>query len=203
MPETIFRVVLPLYAVLALGGLLVRRSLVRRRIGHDPVVIRPFRHSGAAASWLERVLVLAAIVSCLDIVLNAAAPAFVSSRLAVPLLRDLPVVGWTGLTLMMAGLLVCSVAIGHMGTSWRMGVDRDHPGDLVTRGIYHRVRHPIYSGLMLIVCGLAGVTADALSIAVAAAAFVGLPVQARLEEEFLAGRYGEVYAEYRQKTRRF
>lgn len=41
MPEIIFRFVLPLYAVLALVGLLVRRSLVRRRIGHDPIVIRP------------------------------------------------------------------------------------------------------------------------------------------------------------------
>ena len=203
MREIIFRFVLPLYAVLALTGLLVRRSLVRRRIGHDPVVIRPLSNAGTAASWLELVLVVATIVSLTDIALNAVVPDLVARRLAIPLLRDSAVAGWTGLFLMTAGLVVCIVAIGHMGTSWRMGVDREHPGDLVTRGIYGRVRHPIYSGVMLVVCGAAGVTGDVLSVAVAVAALVALPVQARLEEEFLAGRYGEVYSEYRQKTRRF
>ena len=82
-------------------------------------------------------------------------------------------------------------------------MDRAHPGALVTGGIYGRVRHPIYTGVMLIVCGAAAVTGDLLAIAVAAAAVVGLPVQARLEEEFLAARHGDVYTEYRQRTRRF
>ena len=189
--------------MLALTGLLVRRSRVRRRIGHDPIVIRPLSNAGTAASWLELVLVVAAIVSVTDIALNALVPDLVASRLAIPLLRGFAAAEWTGLFLMTAGLVVCGVAIGHMGTSWRMGVDREHPGDLVTRGIYRRVRHPIYTGVMFIVCGAAAVTADVLSIPVAAATFVSLPVQARLEEEFLAGRYGEVYAEYRQNTRRF
>jgi protein-S-isoprenylcysteine O-methyltransferase Ste14 len=202
VPEIIFRFILPLYGVLVVVGLLVRRSLVRRQIGHDPIVLRPLRNTGTA-SWLEQVLVVCAIVLITDIVLNAVAPDVVSQRLAVPLLRGFAPAQWSGLLLMTAGLVVCGVAIGHMGTSWRMGVDREHPGDLVTRGIYRRVRHPIYTGVMLIVCGAAAVTADALSIPVAAATLVALPVQARLEEEFLAGRHGEVYAEYRQNTRRF
>jgi protein-S-isoprenylcysteine O-methyltransferase Ste14 len=202
VPEIIFRFVLPLYGVLVVVGLLVRRSLVRRQIGHDPIVIRPLRNTGTA-SWLEQVLLMCAIVLVTDIVLNAVAPDAMSQRLAVPLLRGFAPAQWTGLFLMTAGLVVCGVAIGHMGTSWRMGVDREHPGDLVTRGIYRRVRHPIYTGVMFIVCGAAAVTADVLSIPVAAVTLVSLPVQARLEEEFLAGRHGEVYAEYRQNTRRF
>jgi len=202
VPEIIFRFVLPLYGVLVVVGLLVRRSLVRRQIGHDPIVVRPLRNTGTA-SWLEQVLLMCAIVLVTDIVLNAVAPDAMSQRLAVPLLRGFAPAQWTGLFLMTAGLVVCGVAIGHMGTSWRMGVDREHPGDLVTRGIYRRVRHPIYTGVMFIVCGAAAVTADVLSIPVAAVTLVSLPVQARLEEEFLAGRHGEVYAEYRQNTRRF
>jgi len=202
VPEIIFRVVLPLYGVLVVVGLLVRRSLVRRQIGHDPIVLRPLRNTGTP-SWLEQVLLLCAIVLVTDIVLNAVAPDVVSQRLAVPLLRGFAPAQWTGLFLMTAGLVVCGVAIGHMGTSWRMGVDREHPGDLVTRGLYRRVRHPIYTAAMFVVCGAAAVTADVLSIPVAAATLVSLPVQARLEEEFLAGRHGEAYAEYRQNTRRF
>jgi protein-S-isoprenylcysteine O-methyltransferase Ste14 len=56
---------------------------------------------------------------------------------------------------------------------------------------------------MLMACGQAMLTADVISIAVAAAALVGLPVQAHLEEEFLAGRYGATYTDYRERTRRF
>jgi protein-S-isoprenylcysteine O-methyltransferase Ste14 len=46
-------------------------------------------------------------------------------------------------------------------------------------------------------------TADLLSVAVAAAALVGIPVQARLEEEYLESLYGDEYARYLARTRRF
>jgi protein-S-isoprenylcysteine O-methyltransferase Ste14 len=203
MPDIIFRLVLPLYGALSVLALLYHRARMRRQIGHDPVVIRPLRRSGALATWLELVFVIGALVSVVDVVVNALAPGVVRRGLAVPLLRESALMGWAGLSLMTAGLVVCSVAIRHMGTSWRMGVDREHPGALVTGGIYGRVRHPIYTGVMLIVCGAAAVTSDVLSIAVAAAAVVALPVQARLEEEFLAARHGDAYVEYRQRTRRF
>jgi protein-S-isoprenylcysteine O-methyltransferase Ste14 len=207
VPDFIFRVVLPLYGVLAFVGVWRCRSVVRRQTGHDPIVIAPLGKTRSAATrveaWLELVFLLCASVAAADIGLNALAPDAVGRRLAVPLLRDFAPIGWTGLFLMTAGLVVCSVAMRDMGMSWRMGVDREHPGVLVTRGIYGRIRHPIYTGIMLVVCGAAAITADVLSIAVAAAALVGLPVQARLEEEFLAGRHGNMYAEYRQKTRRF
>jgi protein-S-isoprenylcysteine O-methyltransferase Ste14 len=203
MPDIIFRVVLPVYGALALAGLLYRRVRVHRQIGHDPVVMRPLRRTGSLAGWLELAFVVCALVSAADIILNAVAPDVVSRRLAVPLLRESGPAGWLGLTLVTAGLVVCGVAIGQMGTSWRMGVDREHPGALVTAGIYARVRHPIYTGVLLIVGGMAAATADLLSIAVAAAAAVGLPAQARLEEEFLAARHGDAYVEYLRRTRRF
>ena len=51
--------------------------------------------------------------------------------------------------------------------------------------------------------GMALLTADVLSIATAAAAWVGLPVQARLEEEFLLSRYADAYRRHQARTRRF
>lgn len=62
------------------------------------------------------------------------------------------------------------------------------------------MRHPIYGGLPIADLGLVLVTADVLSIAVAATTALGLPVLARLEEEFLLGRYPGDYAADRQST---
>ncbi len=108
-----------------------------------------------------------------------------------------------GLALLAAGVLLTSVAVLQMGVSWRVGIDRQAPGSLVTSGLYARVRHPIYSGMLLATAGLAGVTADLLSVTVAAIAFASLPVQARLEEEFLLARHPDEYPEYLRRTGRF
>ena len=120
MPDIIYRVVLPLYGVLAFLALLYHRSRIHRQIGHDPVVIRPLRRTGALATWLELVFAIGALALAVDIAINGIAPDFVRRGLAVPLLRESALVGWAGLLLMTAGLAVCSVAIRHMGTSWRM-----------------------------------------------------------------------------------
>jgi protein-S-isoprenylcysteine O-methyltransferase Ste14 len=57
--------------------------------------------------------------------------------------------------------------------------------------------------MLLITTGMALVSADVLSIATAAAAWVGLPIQARLEEEFLVSRYGDEYRRFQAESGRF
>jgi protein-S-isoprenylcysteine O-methyltransferase Ste14 len=90
-----------------------------------------------------------------------------------------------------------------MGTSWRVGIDDQDPGPLVSRGLFARVRHPIYGGLLLATAGVAALTADALSIVVVGAAWTSLPIQARLEEAALASRHPDDYPGYRARTGRF
>jgi protein-S-isoprenylcysteine O-methyltransferase Ste14 len=111
--------------------------------------------------------------------------------------------GYLGLILMAIGVIQAAVAIAQMGASWRIGIDKRTAGPLVSRGLYARVRHPIYGGMLLATAGLALLTADLLSIAVAGAAWVGLPVQARLEEEFLLSRHPTEYPHYLETTGRF
>lgn len=50
---------------------------------------------------------------------------------------------------------------------------------------------------------MVGVSGDLISIAVAGAAWVGIPVQARLEEEFLLSIHGDEYRIYLARTGRF
>jgi protein-S-isoprenylcysteine O-methyltransferase Ste14 len=203
LPTAVFQIVLPLYTVVALSTMAMRRLAVRRQTGIDPLALRPLHRANTATRYVERTLVLGAIALNVDIIVNALMPQVAAESLAIPLLRESEILGWVGLAMLAGGLALDAIALFNMGESWRVGIDHLHPGPLVTTGIYSRVRHPIYTAAMLMACGQAFVTADIMSIPVAAAALVGLPIQAHLEEEFLAGCYGATYVDYCERTRRF
>lgn len=202
MIETLLRFLLPLYAVLTIAKLAAHRARIRKKSGHDPVVIRPFR-KGGTHEHLVSVLFVALLALLLDVLLNAVAPQWISGRLGIPALRHAAPVRWAGFVAVTGGLFLSSVAVRNMGTSWRMGIDRDRPGSLVTHGLFSRMRHPIYAGMLLVASGMAAATADVLSVGVAVAAWVGLPIEARLEEDFLLSRYGDEYRQYVAHTGRF
>jgi Putative protein-S-isoprenylcysteine methyltransferase len=73
---------------------------------------------------------------------------------------------------------------------------------LVRSGIYARLRHPIYAGLMLASIGWATATRSLPAFASAVVLCLFLDVKARREEAWLVERYPE-YAAYRLQTRRF
>lgn len=203
MPDMVFRVVLPLFWLWLIIGVAVNRWWVLRHLGRDPIVIRPWRKANSPTGYLERALSIGTLVLTVDVVLNAISPGVVSETLGIRALRTSRAVGYLGLALLTLGFLLAAVAVRQMALSWRIGIDDQTPGPLVSRGVFARVRHPIYGGMLLATAGIAAVTADVLSVAVAVAASVGLPVQARLEEEFLLSRYPQEYHVYLERTGRF
>jgi protein-S-isoprenylcysteine O-methyltransferase Ste14 len=79
-----------------------------------------------------------------------------------------------------------------------------HPRDgatLVDRGAYHRVRHPIYGGLVLAGFGWGLVWASPAALAIAALLVVFFDLKSRREEAWLADRFAD-YPAYRARTRR-
>jgi protein-S-isoprenylcysteine O-methyltransferase Ste14 len=84
-----------------------------------------------------------------------------------------------------------------------MGIDTSGPGALATHGLYGRIRHPIYTGMLVTTTGLAVTTADVVSFGVAVGCWIALPIQARLEEQFLLSRHGDEYRAYLARTGRF
>jgi protein-S-isoprenylcysteine O-methyltransferase Ste14 len=81
---------------------------------------------------------------------------------------------------------------------------RPAPGaELVSHGIYARVRHPIYGGVMLLALGWALLTASLVALLLSAVLIVFLVLKARHEETRLAEAFPG-YEEYRSRTpRRF
>ena len=198
-----FRVVLPLLWLAIVAGIAVNRRRVARRLGRDPIVIRPLQKRGTPEGTLERVLLVCALLATIDVAFNAVSPEAAARTLAIEALRSSEVLGYLGLALLFAGVATADLAIHQMGLSWRIGVDHQAPGPIVSRGLYARVRHPIYAGMLLATAGIACMTVDMLSIVVAGVAWIGVPIQARLEEQFLLSRYPEDYRRYMERTGRF
>jgi protein-S-isoprenylcysteine O-methyltransferase Ste14 len=73
---------------------------------------------------------------------------------------------------------------------------------LVEDGIYGRVRHPIYSGVMASALGWSLATASLVALALSIALVVLLDLKARREEVWLAEHY-PAYSAYVARTRRF
>lgn len=73
---------------------------------------------------------------------------------------------------------------------------------VVTRGIYERVRHPRYAGMMLAWLG-AVLLSGATRLLVLVAVFIGLALLVtEIEERELLKRLGEDYADYRRRVPR-
>lgn len=108
-----------------------------------------------------------------------------------------------GLIVGTGGLWLCAVAQKEMGNAWRVGIDRHGETDLVTTGVYSRIRNPTYSGLFLVCSGTFLIFPTCAVLAWILLFFVSLEFQVRLEEEFLAQRHGEIYLRYFQSTTRY
>jgi protein-S-isoprenylcysteine O-methyltransferase Ste14 len=108
-----------------------------------------------------------------------------------------------GALAMAAGLAVYALALRAFGTAWRLGIDRNHPGELVTGGIFARSRNPVYLGLTLVMVGAFLVLGRLVLLALA----IGFPVYfqylVRREERFLAEHYGDAYREYAAQVGRW
>jgi protein-S-isoprenylcysteine O-methyltransferase Ste14 len=108
-----------------------------------------------------------------------------------------------GLLVMWLGLAIRVWAIAALGRAFRTTVEVDAGQAVVSSGPYRWVRHPSYSGLLLIVAGFGLASGNWLTVI----ACVVLPLPAlvhriHVEEAELAHVLGEPYGEYAARTKR-
>lgn len=72
-------------------------------------------------------------------------------------------------------------------------------GELVTRGVYRWLRHPIYTAIILIVIGLFLKKPTILNGVAMAAVVVFLALKVSFEERLLSARYPQ-YVDYKRRT---
>jgi protein-S-isoprenylcysteine O-methyltransferase Ste14 len=71
---------------------------------------------------------------------------------------------------------------------------------LVTKGLFSKIRHPMYVGFILWIFGWAIYHGAAISLFVGFVAIVNILYWRTQEERELESNYGEVYLEYRKRT---
>lgn len=112
-------------------------------------------------------------------------------------------VSWIGVGIIWLGLLVRVWAIAVLGRSFRTTVEVDEGQTVVEAGPYRWLRHPSYSGLLLIGTGYGVAAGTWPSLAVAILLPLGVLLRRiGVEEEVLASRIGKPYQEYRRRTKR-
>lgn len=181
------------------GMTLMRVALVYRRTGINPVKLKA---DDSVYEVTGRVL-KASIGTWLLIGLVYAFAPGVKPWLVPIQYLETEAVYRTGLV--MAGIAILWIGVGQaqMSASFRMGIDASEKTALVRQGLFRWSRNPIYLGLFAAVGGFFLVAPNALSFGALVAAWIGVKVQVRLEEEYLLSHHGDAYLEYQSTVRRW
>jgi protein-S-isoprenylcysteine O-methyltransferase Ste14 len=105
-----------------------------------------------------------------------------------------------GLAVFVLGLAVAIWARVYLGRNWGMPMTEKVDPDLVTTGPYSRIRHPIYSGIILAMIG----TTIAVSLYwLVAVVLLGVyfVFSAFMEERFMVARFPDSYPQYKRSTK--
>ena len=102
-----------------------------------------------------------------------------------------------GLVLIVAGIALRAWSIASLGRFFQYRIQVQPGHQVVTRGPYRYVRHPSYTGIALVLAGIALACGDAWSlVAVAVLGGAGLAVRIHAEERQLAQTLGAEYERF-------
>jgi protein-S-isoprenylcysteine O-methyltransferase Ste14 len=106
-----------------------------------------------------------------------------------------------GLILVFAGAAFAGLARLSLGANWssRARIRAQHT--LSTSGPYRIVRHPIYSGLLVLYLGTAVILGQARGYIAFVILFVTWFFKSRTEDRLLAERFGPDFETYRRRTK--
>jgi protein-S-isoprenylcysteine O-methyltransferase Ste14 len=190
------RVALPLLVIVSLGVVFVWPVV---RLWRETGVLAVTLHRNTAPghrfiglAFLAILLALGLLISRFAIQGPDAVGVWDAPRAAVP----------AGLLLSVAGITLISIAQRQMGASFRIGID-DARTELVSQGLFRRVRNPIYSGMLALLLGITLVIPCAASVLLASVAAAAIAFHTRLEERHLLALHGDAYRAYAASVGRF
>jgi len=99
------------------------------------------------------------------------------------------------------GLFLLVWARRTLGPNWSANVGKTGDSELVTRGPYAYVRHPIYSGFIVLVLGTAAAYGRLIGVLILVTCCLGLFIKASKEESLLKEKFPEAFQDYRARTR--
>ncbi len=138
------------------------------------------------------------VVACLLLINGWQLPSPLNLRI-IP--RVAPV-AWIAAVLCIAGLLVALWARMILGRNWSGMVTLKEGHELVERGPYRFVRHPIYTGMLAMFFATALVQRHLAGFVGVLLMFVSFWIKLGFEESLMLQQFPERYAGYQQRTKR-
>lgn len=105
-----------------------------------------------------------------------------------------------GIFLTYAGIVLAIWARWNLGQNWsgRVSLKVDH--ELIRSGPYARLRHPIYSGLLLAMIGTTIVMGEWRGLLAVLIVGIVHSLKAKREEALMLATFGDTYQSYRRQT---
>jgi protein-S-isoprenylcysteine O-methyltransferase Ste14 len=113
------------------------------------------------------------------------------------------VLAWAGALFSLFGLALMLLSLISFRSSFRVGIDEENSGGLITSGVFAFSRNPIYVAFFFVMLGEFCVFPNFVFIIYLVAACWLFNRQVLREEEFLKKHYGDEYREYCSKVRRY
>jgi protein-S-isoprenylcysteine O-methyltransferase Ste14 len=123
------------------------------------------------------------------------------SSLTILLIPSSIVINVVIIVFAVTGLIVALIARRTLAGNWSRAVAFKEDHELITTGLYHYVRHPIYTGVLLMILATA-LSVGTLSAGIGFVIIVlGLWFKLRAEEELLTVHFPKEYLAYKDRTK--
>jgi protein-S-isoprenylcysteine O-methyltransferase Ste14 len=178
------------------------RAAVMRRRGVRVVIVDLRRPIGER---LYDTLMIGVVLVWVYLLVAEAGPlslGWLPDWLTAKIIDSLPV-RLVGAALVVVAPVLYAAALRSMGTSWRIGIDQEKPGPLVTAGLFGWARNPIYTAFDLAFLGTFLIHGRVIFLIAGAALMVMIHGIIRREGRFLAARYSDAYRTYRTRVGRY
>ncbi|MBH1960063.1 MAG: isoprenylcysteine carboxylmethyltransferase family protein [Flavobacteriia bacterium] len=120
----------------------------------------------------------------------------------LPRVKVPPAVTVSGMALAVLGLAIAVFSVINLNRSLTVFPTSKKGAELIESGLYRWVRHPIYTGIILLVFGFAAGIGSVHKLGIAICMLVLFYLKSTYEEKQLLKQYPN-YADYRRRTGRF
>lgn len=189
--DLVYRVIL-LLAILSLGtyriALLLTKGDLEKRLAR--------RKQSLPSYYIHTGLIAAGCAAMIIYIINPSWISWASFNLPVWL-------RWCGVIWLMINTIMIFWAHYSLGHLFSIDLEIYSEHELIKDGIYSKIRHPMYTFLVLEWFAVILITANWLFLLAAIGSIFRISRQARLEETMMAEAFGDAYLEYEQSTGRF
>jgi protein-S-isoprenylcysteine O-methyltransferase Ste14 len=106
-----------------------------------------------------------------------------------------------GLSVILFGLVVSILGREFLSSNWSGKVIIQEKHELIKKGPYKIIRHPIYSGGLIMMIGSSTIIGNILCFIWVLFCLFGLFKKSKQEEELLINKFGETYKQYKKETK--